>query len=454
VVSHECPTGFHERFVAAGFRARDFFPHRIRVFPKCGPDGAKLAKRMCGIDRPDAIWQVVLHATSPAIDEVPPELFFDRDVAWHQQHFHEPGQVASVTAVVSGSTLYTMAHQSDLVQRISRRREHKTRVEKVFAGWHHLLLNAVAALAVQRNLRELRVPGAGLMMQHTDPARTPQPELFERVYDRAVQHHYRATPVAGWWSIDIPAHRSAIVMAERREEIRSPGKTVCVLHDVERGLGHRDVDPAFAARADTIADGALDAMLETESTAGVPATYAVVGSFMHEVRDRIESDQGAWRGTHAGGHALAFHSFDHVIEREQLGRCRQVDYRLKGYRPPRSRLSRELDPATMCWYNFEWLASSASSLGTPHAALDGRLVRIPVHIDDFGLHTGAQTWEAWLARVRDLLARHDLLVIGLHDCYAPHWLPRYGELLSSLRGEATLRTLDEVADDVFLTAAR
>jgi hypothetical protein len=33
-------------------------------------------------------------------------------------------------------------------------------------------------------------------------------------------------------------------------------------------------------------------------------------------------------------------------------------------------------------------------------------------------------------------------------------LPRYGELLSSLRGEATLRTLDEVADDVFLTAAR
>jgi hypothetical protein len=59
-----------------------------------------------------------------------------------------------------------------------------------------------------------------------------------------------------------------------------------------------------------------------------------------------------------------------------------------------------------------------------------------------------------LARVRDLLARHDLLVIGLHDCYAPHWLPRYGELLSSLRGEATLRTLDEVADDVFLTAAR
>ena len=44
------------------------------------------------------------------------------------------------------------------------------------------------------------------------------------------------------------------------------------------------------------------------------ATYCVVGSLLSEVRDGLESD----------GHALAFHSFDHRLDRDdQLRRCRR-----------------------------------------------------------------------------------------------------------------------------------
>jgi hypothetical protein len=449
---HDLPLRARERFVAAGYRAADFFPHRIRYLPKCGPDGAKLAKRMTGISRPESLWQVVIHATPPATDEFPSEIFFDRELLWHQQHFHEPGQVANVTVAQQGGTMYTMAHQSDLVQRISRRRDLKTRVEKVFRGWHHLLLNAIANFAVQRGCTEIRVPTARRMMQFTDPARTVQPELFERVYDRAVHHHFRATETDGWWSIDVAANRAAIVVPEPATITHAPGRTVCIFHDVERGLGHRDVEPDFARRADAESDAALDAMLEVERSAGVRATYVVVGSLMKEVRQRIETVGGAWRGTPAGGHALGFHSYDHGAGDGQLNACRGVDYRLKGYRPPRSRLTTETTDDSLCWYNFEWLASSASSLGITRPTLANRVVHIPVHLDDFPLHTGRLDCQAWCRQVLDMVTQNEFVALGLHDCYAPHWLPQYADLLRDLQSVASLRTMDEVADEVFLAA--
>ena len=45
-------------------------------------------------------------------------------------------------------------------------------------------------------------------------------------------------------------------------------------------------------------------------------------------------------------------------------------------------------------------------------------------------------------------------MVGLHDCYAHHWLDRYPALLEKLRGAASLATLDQAAADLTLGEAR
>ncbi len=277
-------------------------------------------------------------------------------------------------------------------------------------------------------------------MEHTDRQRTVRPELFERVYDRAVHHHFRATQVDRWWSISLAANRAAIITPERREEECEFGKTVCVCHDIERGIGHRDVEPEFARQADAESAAALDRMLAIETRAGVRATYNVVGCILSEVRDRIEG----------AGHALGFHSYDHDTGREQLAACRRVDYRIKGYRPPRSILTAELRAPHLCWHNFEWLASSVSSLGFGTPRLENRLVKIPILLDDFEMHRSGWSFEEWRRRAIEAIRKHDFIAFSLHDCYAAHWLPQYDALLDEIKAMARLRTLDELASDLFL----
>jgi len=436
------PADARERFVQAGFRPSFFFPHRVHRLPRCGPDGAMLAKRMLGVTDLERLWQLVVFAESPAIDEFPESLFFDRDLLWHEQHFGRVGQVASVTVVEKGRRLHSIAHQSDLVQRISRHRPFKTRVEKVFQGWHHVLLNAIAGFARDRGCDTLMVPTSTLAMEHTDRRRVVKPELFERVYDRAVQHHCRATERDGWWAAPLSSAPGIPVATEGRTETIHWGRTVAIIHDVERGWGHRGIDDAFADRADVEAPAALEGMLAVERQLGVRATYNVVGAFLPEVRDRIQNN----------GHALAFHSYDHRPDTRQLAACREVDYRIKGYRVPRSRLTTELTNEQLAWHNFEWLASSVRSVGGSIPRLDGRIVKIPVHLDDFALHAGTMSWDGFRRRVLETLQQHDFVAVGLHDCYATHWLPHYASLLREITSIARPRTMDDVAADVYLSA--
>jgi hypothetical protein len=393
------PARMHD-FVAAGYLQRNFFPHRVYQLPKGGCDGLKLAERMSGVRDPAHVAQVVLFGLPPATDRLPPEIFFDDDLQWHQQHFGRPGQVASANLAFDGDRVFGSGYVSDLVQRISRRRELKTRVEAVFKGWHYLLLNAIMNVALDRGCRTVCSPTAALAMTHTDRARTVQPDLFARVYDGVVQKRYNAEAREGWWWIDVAANRDRIVRLDKDVEVTPRRKTICVCHDVERGYGHRGLNDGVSARADATADAALTEMLGIEREAGVRATYSVVGAMLNEVRARIE----------AGGHALAFHSFDHVVPPEpprtwagrvmrrlrpvapppdQLARCRTVDYRLKGYRPPQSRLTPELTAQNLVFRNFEWLASSSSSMKIDTPKMDDGLVRIPILFDDFDLHKDA-----------------------------------------------------------------
>jgi hypothetical protein len=441
-VFHEASAGQREGFVAAGYPARHFFPHRWYAIPKCGPDGARMAQWMCGVGDPGRLWQLLLYATSPALDEFPAELFFDPDLNWHLQHFNRPGLVASATMVIDGRTMYTAVHQSDLVQRISRRRAFKTRVESVFRGWHRLLLNSMTGFATDQGLRRVCVPSAELAMTHTDRTRTVQPELFERVYDRAVQHQFFVTREGGWWRLDLDRNRGAVAATTRREELIESPRTVCVAHDIERGLGHRDVDPEFAREADQNAPAALEQMLDIERRSGVRSTYSVVGCLLEELRAAIERD----------GHCLAFHSYDHGPG-DQLPACRDVDYRIKGYRPPRSVLTRELSDPRLCWHNFEWLASSEYSFGFKVPRLENRVVKIPILLDDFAMHRDGTSFDEWAHHAIRLVEEREFVVLSLHDCYAGHWLAGYEQFLADLKKLARLRTLDQVAADVFIASA-
>lgn len=433
-----------DEWVAKGHRRRNFFPHRAYHLPKCGPDGFRLAARMCGRDDPAAMWEIVLYADPGTLTEFPPGLFFDDDVVWHQQQFGLPGQVASADVVVDGATVYSLGHVSDLVQRIGRRREHKTRIEKRFEGWRHMLLNAVLQFALERGAQRVCTPTAELALRNTDPSRTVGPALFERIYDRAVTETVPARRVGEWWVIELADARDRILAPERREQTRAAAKAICICHDIERGLGHADVDPAFARRARRAAPGDLEAMRRVESQLGVRATYNVVGSLLDEVRAGIEAD----------GHCLAFHSFDHRLDRDdQLQRCRETDYRLKGYRPPRSQITAELSERNLLFHNFEWLASSPQSLGVAAPEMRAGLVRLPIAFDDFPLHTGEMAYEEWELRALETIAEDDFAAIGLHDCYAPHWLAHYRGFLERVGELGERRTLDEVAAQVTLSSA-
>lgn len=443
---HVVTEGRADEFFALGQPRRRFFPHRVHRLPKCGPDGFLLAEEMCGIDDPAAMTELVLFADEELLHGLPQELFFDDDVIWHQQQFGLPGQIASASVVLGDDAVTVVTLVSDLVQRIGRRRDLKTQVEKRFDGWRQMLINAVAALAIERGAGELRLASAELAMRHTDAARREGlgAEIFERIYDRAIAELYPVWRDGDWWVASVDELRDKVVLPERQSVPGSGAKTICVCHDIERGLGHRDVKPSFAGEAERTAPAHLARMLEIEGELGVTATYNVVGELLGDVRGEIAR----------GGHAIGFHSYDHRIERhDQLRRCREVDYRLKGYRPPASRVTPELGDKPLLRRNFEWLASSPAPLGASSPELRAGIVRLPIELDDFSLHTGERDWAQWRAKALALADAKAFTAISLHDCYGERWLPHYRDLLERLGSIGELRTLDQVAADVTLAAA-
>ena len=452
---------------AAGFRARDFFPNRSFHLHKSAPDGYKLAQQSGLRPRPEEMWEIALFALPVALGGLPADLFFDDDIMWHRQHFGVIGQVAVASVMMRGGEIHTAAHQSDLVQRISRRRQYKTRVENRLHGWDRLLLNSILGFAVEHGVARVNVPTAEYAKQQTDRARSVAPELFDRVYDRHVRDRYDVRPNGNWWAIDIAANRERIVPGTKRAEPMTPSKTICVCHDIERGLGHSQAEPDFVAAANDASAASLDAMLAAEGAMGVAATYNVVGEILSDVRERVEQ----------AGHCLGFHTYDHQLEarasrarallarrlglgtvpegtptRLQLSRCRAIDYRIKGYRPAQSRLGADTEASNLAHQNFEWLASSSRSLGIDTPKMERGIVTIPLRFDDFALHQG-MPYEQWEARA--LAHAHDsgFLAFSLHDCYGPRWTEQYPAFLGRLLELGTLKTLDQIAAEVTLADA-
>lgn len=434
-------------FVRIGLKPRYFFAHKLYHLPKCAPDGYGQGLRMCGRWKLEQHWEILLYADTAQIADLPGQLLFDDELMWHRQHFGKPGQIAWAAVLLDANELVCVAQQSDLVQRIGRAPEHKSRVENRFRGWPRMLLNGILAFAAQRGIKRVRTPTSKLAMRHTDPRREVGRMLFERIYDDPVAR-YGAREEADFWVIDVPANLDLLVMPERMTESFDQPRTVCVCHDLERGLGHVGVDEALRVQAEASASSILEQMLELEETAGVRATYNVVGAILPEVQDKLATR----------GHCVAFHSFDHGSTTEtetndQLKRCRQVDYRIKGYRPPRSLITPELTDKHLAFHNFEWLASSQKSLGVEEPKLSRRLVRLPIALDDYPMYRGMLPYELWERLLLRLVGERAFTAVSLHDCYARWWLHRYPALLERLADKARLCTMDEVSAEVILSHA-
>ena len=468
----EFPPNMIDRFVERGYRRRKFFPHRTYTIPKCGPDAVRLAESMIGAVRKPRYWTLLLHAMSPALESFPEELFFDDRLIWHRQHYNLPGHIAYGLFVQTGKRMYCLNYVSDLVQRQSRRPDYRARIENCFGGWAPMLLNSILHFAATHGVEDVFSPTADLVVQNTDPARTVGRELFERIYDFSVQRYFDAIPDGPWWRIQPPRIVEKIVVPERNIEVRTRPKAICIMHDLERGLGQRDMDSAFAKRINRTADTMLDSMLALERSASCRVTYNVVGLLFNEVHSRIEADH----------HCLAFHSFNHEMARagflpgvhswralqartwvrslfhaalrepstRQLHMCRKLDYRIRGYRPPQSLITPELTSRNLCYYGFDWLASARSSLKTSLPILKDHLVHIPVLFDDYALHRDGMAYERWESEALKRIESAPFVVFGLHDCYAESWLPSYGRFLERVGAMGTLMTLDQVADEVLI----
>ena len=437
----ELDESHRDAFRALGCGARHpFFGHRIHYLPQAGPDGLRVAGWLCGVRNPDQLWEIVLHAQHAALDGFPPDLFMDEDVVWHQQHFGLPGHIAYAIVAVVGRDLFALAYVSDVVQRIGRRRELKTRVESRFRAWPRLLVNAVLAFAVERGLRRVFSPSAEAVWAHTDPLRDVQPGLFERIYDRTVTRSYLTQRAGRWWALDLAANRPRIVMPAVGAEQVQRGKSVCICHDTERHWGHVREDPAFAERIREPSRRFLDEMLEIERSLGARTTYCVVGRFLPEVRELIAER----------GHSIAFHSYDHNLSAPQLARCRTVDPRIAGYRPPQSRRALELRDSNLCRHNFQWLATARAVLPDAAPILQRRVVKIPILFDDYPLHRALTSYGEWEAQALATVERQAFVAFGLHDCYGAAWLPHYRQFLEQLLARASLTTGDQVARSVVL----
>lgn len=431
-----------EEFLSKGHFGRHFFAHKAYRLPKAGPDGLQLSKRTCGISDPSKVREIVLYASEDELAEFPKGIFFDKDLVWHEQHFGRVGQVATANLTVSENSIYGNGYVSDVYQRISRWRDWKTRIEKKFMGWPYMLYNAIMDFAIESRAAYFYSPTADKIVGSCiDPTRVVDREMFDAIYDRKLLECFDAVRDGNFWKIDVEKSKKRTVHLRQMDEIIEMPKTICICHDIERDMGHKSI-PSFSNT-----DSVIDEMLAIEKEAGIKATYNVVGRLLEEVRGRIEND----------GHCVAFHSYDHDMQKEQLQRCRGVDYRIKGYRAPQSVMTKELSDENLCFYNFEWLGIDRKVFKNDLPVMSNGIVKMPILFDDFELYQlcrdRKERYAIWEENALKAIRENYFVAFSLHDCYAQYWLPHYREFLRKISGMGEFRTMDEVSARIILSNA-
>lgn len=435
-------------FLEKGIPAREFFPHRAAVIRKQYPDTFVLLEGL-GMSARDLLSCEVLQLNlySDHLAGFPDHLFTNSTVNWHGQQLAQKGLVAAAAIWIEDASVFVCLMQSDLCQQVYRHAELKkqciTQLKKRFSAWYKLLFNAILDFAFEAGAAAVLSPTAewivGATKKQVDPA------LFHRIYNFPGESYAARRVTRGcakYWEVPLDANTGRVVRLQPCAGPETdPRPLISILHDTEENI---DTDvPADECRRN------LTAMLKIEKELGVRATYNVVGNRFASKRDEIRA---------SGAHSLAFHSWDHDLEnQDQLRCCRKVDLQVRGYRPPRSVIPAELSDYALSYHNFEWLASSYSTLKScpgiapNRCGLENGIVRIPVSTDDYPLFMGQLDYDEWSSRLLRRAGEGGLLCFGLHDCYARCWLDRYPELLEALSRIGRFVTADELCDMTFLS---
>ena len=435
-------TGSASSFLASGLSRRHAFDHLIVAFPKQYPDACFLLEgRGMSPTRLRAGRFLQLNLYTRELHDLPDALFEDREVNWHGQQLGRRGLIAAAGLFLAAESATISILQSDLCQQLYRhdalRRSCKTKVETYFKYWYVLLLNAVLDFCAVAGIATLYCPTGEQVVAQTK--KRIAPELFLRIYN-CPPRRYRCTKVglggAEYWEIPVDQNRDRLVpLAPAEPPPIEEEPLVCVLHDVEENIDTA-ISPAECAEN-------LTRMLRMEKEQGADATYNILGCLLDRKRGEI------WDSNER--HSIGFHSYDHVTtDCRQLDRCREADLRVRGYRPPQSKITAELTDYNLSRLNFEWLASSAGSLGQSRCVLQNGIAKIPIHLDDYPLFTNQMDYETWEAALFERAQAAGFLAVGLHDCYGKHWLARYPRLLEKLQTFGRLVTADYVCDRIFL----
>lgn len=426
-----------EQFLAKGIPVRDYFPHYAAVIRKLYPDSLLLLEGR-GATKDDLLRSQFfqLNLYSDHLSGLPEDVFADPQVNWHNQQLGRKGLIAAAGLCLRDSSLTITVMQSDVCQQLYRnatlRASAKTQLEKRFGAWHRLLFNAILSYAIELSASAVYSPTADWILAST--RRDVQPHLFRRIYDWP-DTFYDARRVArnraDYWEVPLESNADRVLRMSPCDAVAQPSvRTICVFHDTEENAD-TDISVEECRRN-------LTKMLDIERRADVRATYDIVGALFQRKRDEIRA---------AGPHALAFHSFDHDVTADnQLRRCREIDLQLRGYRPPRSVITPELSEYSLAYYNFEWLASSCSSLGGTTCSLNNGIVTIPIAMDDYPLATRSMELSEWRRTLIDKAATSEFFAFGLHDCYAHAWIDFYESLLEEIAQLGTVITADELCD--------
>ena len=439
-------SGTFALFAGKGFARREIFAHDVIAVPKPYPDAQLLLERS-GLQRQELqrgqFYQLNLYTND--FYDLPDDLFTHPEINWHGQDLGKKGLIAAAGLWIRDSVATISTLQSDLCQQLYRhstlKRLCKTQVDTHFKYWYAILLNAILDFCLDFKISTLHCPTGHQIVAKT--RKTIKPDLFCRIYDYPDKQYYCrkiSDGPAEYWEIPVDvnrghvAHLTVPIPDARR---KSAKEQICISHDVEENV---DTKISSAECADN-----LSRMLQIEQSFGLDVTYNVLGTLFQRKNAEIKAFNP--------NHSIGFHSFNHDLkDQAQLPKCRAVHLRVRGYRPPQSRITAELTDYNLTLHNFEWFACSARRLGHSDCRLENGVVKIPIYLDDYALFLG-KPYDQWESELLSHARAMSFLGLGLHDCYAGKWLGSYTDLLDKLLNMKQSVNADEISDRMFLDAS-
>jgi hypothetical protein len=432
--------------IGGGFARREIFPHKLVAIQKPYPD-AKVLLEGRGLQQQDLehgeFLQLNLYTTN--FYGLPIELFIHPQINWHRQQLGQIGLIAAAGLWFRDSVATISTLQSDLCQQLYRHSalKHlcKTQVDTHFKYWYAILFNAILNFCIDFKITTIHSPTGQQVVSNTRKA--IDPNLFYRIYDypgKAYCCRKIWVGPAQYWEVPVHANLGRVTRlseANSRSYVGGTIERICVFHDIEENV---DTPISSAQCADN-----LGHMLQIERYFGLNATYNILGTLFTRKVDQIRASNPK--------HSIGFHSFNHdLADLTQLSQCRRVDLRVRGYRPPQSRITSELSDYNLTKLNFEWFACGARSLGYAGCHLENGIAKIPIHLDDYPLFLG-KPYEQWESELLNCARATPFFSFGLHDCYAGKWLERYRDLLGKLAAIRSFATADEISDCMFLNGS-